>query len=511
MIIDCFIFYNELKMLEFRLEELYEYVDYFIIVESKKTFSGKEKKSFFQENEEMYKKYTDKIINIEVDFTDLNPNIGYDLNPWNNERFQRDSIKLGLAKINLSDDDLIIVSDLDEIPDIETIMSLDKLELESGRSLVQDMYYYNLNTKIDTWNLAVIVPYKILKKYGGPQYVRDSFRDFQPLHRGGWHFSFFGDVNFIINKIKNYSHQEFNNDEFLNIEHVENCIKNQKDIFKRGKENAIMNFIPIEENTYLPKNYHILLDGKSKNKYEDFYFDNLIDLKYVFCVLAIGDRYFEKACNFAKKLNEVSKGHSVVIVSDLYHDKIDNCEIIKLPESEKTKVGNSFNYNLKYLPIKLCSEKEFDYVIYVDADWEIYDDFREKKILKFLNEINKTKYDFVFERPHLIGSKHETHTCFWKHKIEPYGLMETDKYDHGHVCNEQFLVFKNNDKLKIFVNEWSKRNLICIEKNVNPFAEGLEIGMSAIDANMEWTWGYLNIMSSCFTFTSNNGISYSRF
>ena len=57
-IIDCFIFYNEMKMLEFRLKELNDVVDFFVLVESTKTFTGNDKELFFEQNKENFKEYT---------------------------------------------------------------------------------------------------------------------------------------------------------------------------------------------------------------------------------------------------------------------------------------------------------------------------------------------------------------------------------------------------------------------------------------------------------------------
>ena len=65
-IYDCFIFFNELDLLEIRLSELYNYVDYFVIVEANKTFKGKSKPFYFEENKQKYKKYLDKIIHVKV-------------------------------------------------------------------------------------------------------------------------------------------------------------------------------------------------------------------------------------------------------------------------------------------------------------------------------------------------------------------------------------------------------------------------------------------------------------
>ena len=76
-IYDCFNFFNELDILEIRLNVLYEHVDYFVIVESSITHSGEEKPFYFEENKERYSKFLDKIIHYKVydtpnDFINLN-------------------------------------------------------------------------------------------------------------------------------------------------------------------------------------------------------------------------------------------------------------------------------------------------------------------------------------------------------------------------------------------------------------------------------------------------------
>lgn len=232
-----------------------------------------------------------------------------------------------------------------------------------------------------------------------------------------------------------------------------------------------------------------------------------MEYKYIYCTVAVGEKYFKSACEFAKKLNEISNTHEVLIVTDQEHEDIINCVFYKIEEGQTKFYPNGcFNFNLKYLPIQLCSEMDFDFVFYFDADWRIYEKYSEDKIIKFLEYFNQSKYDFIFERPHGIGAgKRNWNSCFWRHKIEPYGLNENDDYDNGHVCNEQFLAFKNNDKLKIFCEKWSERNKFSLDNNIWPFAEGLEIGMSSIDAKMEFTWDGLNIMNSCFLFYSLGG------
>jgi hypothetical protein len=222
---------------------------------------------------------------------------------------------------------------------------------------------------------------------------------------------------------------------------------------------------------------------------------------YVYCTVAIGESYFNSACEFAKKLNEKSNEHKVIIVTNQPKVKIKNCTFVSIPKKLTLFYPNGvFNYNLKYYPIKIANNKKFDYIFYFDADWKVSDYYEKEKIHNLILDMELSNVDFSFERPHFIGAKREWDNCFWRHKIEPYKLMETDFYDNGHVCNEQFLAFKNNEKLKVFVDAWDNRDKFSIENNIWPFAEGLEIGMSSIDAGMKFSWNKLHNLSNCFYF-----------
>ena len=121
--------------------------------------------------------------------------------------------------------------------------------------------------------------------------------------------------------------------------------------------------------------------------------------------------------------------------------------------------------------------------------------------------------DFYFERPHSIGTSklNLDNNCFWKHKISPYRLLETTKYDNAHVCNEQFMIFKNNEKLERFVESWSEKNQFCIENNVWTFAEGVEIGMSYVDAGMAVRYTNFSTINDCFEFNDISGNLHVRF
>jgi beta-1,4-mannosyl-glycoprotein beta-1,4-N-acetylglucosaminyltransferase len=146
-IIDSFLFYNELDLLTYRLNLLNNIVDYFIIVESTHTFVGKEKSLFFNENKHLFEKFTNKIIHIIVDdFPHKYPNINIATNDvWNNEIFQRNAISRGINYIeNLVEYDVIIISDLDEIPDPHTLDKIKKGSITVDINILEmDFYYIN--------------------------------------------------------------------------------------------------------------------------------------------------------------------------------------------------------------------------------------------------------------------------------------------------------------------------------------------------------------------------------
>jgi hypothetical protein len=234
-------------------------------------------------------------------------------------------------------------------------------------------------------------------------------------------------------------------------------------------------------------------------------------MKYFFTTLAIGQKYYDSAINFSNKLMDLDPNILRVIVSDIEAEHPSNTKIIKVKNNTQFTVRNTFNYNLKYLAIKEAINFASEYIIFTDADWIISNEYDKAKIIKFLED-SSPEIDFFFERPHAIGdSKRDLNNCFWRHKIEPYGLADIHDYDKAHVCNEQFMIFKNNDKLKNFVNFWSSRNQFCIDKNVWTFAEGVEIGMSAIDADMKSDWSCFRTIENCFEFYDVCGNHYTRF
>lgn len=259
-IVDCFIFYNELEMLKYRLELLYDLVDYFVLVESRYTHTGIVKELYYKDNIEMFEKYNDKIIHIvENTAPYMYPNINISENQqWINENYHRNCIKKGLEQLLLKEEDVFIIADLDEIPDPEVLKKVKNNEINvTVNSLEQDLYYYNLNSKLNIkWYHPKILSYKSFKELK-LECTEIRMQFYSIIFNGGWHLSYFGDKYFIKNKLNNFVHQEFNTPEFNEVDSIEDKLLKGVDLFNR--ENITFQRISVNDNTYLPPDYETKL------------------------------------------------------------------------------------------------------------------------------------------------------------------------------------------------------------------------------------------------------------
>jgi beta-1,4-mannosyl-glycoprotein beta-1,4-N-acetylglucosaminyltransferase len=247
-------FFDEEMLLELRLNTLDKFVDKFVIVESAYTHSGKEKKLIFDINK--YPKFKEKIDYIIVrdlphgieqiskDDSNLEITNKEIMNALRRENFQRDTIKQGL--INANDNDWIIISDLDEIPDLSNINfnSINKKII----FFKQKVFYYKLNLELKTLNWIGSKACK--KKYlKSPQWLRNVKDKIYPkwrldiifsekrynsvffLENGGWHFSFVKKPEDIEKKLKSYLHHREYDLDPLGIENIKNLIKSKAVIY----------------------------------------------------------------------------------------------------------------------------------------------------------------------------------------------------------------------------------------------------------------------------------------
>ncbi len=246
---DCFIFMNEIELLELRIEELKDTVDYFVICESEITFSGKKREEFIAEKfiKKLPKHIRKKIRYIKIFLNEYEKKSL--CNPWEVEKFTRNNIKKGLFDVRSWD--FIWLSDIDEIPNKEKVYKIGRLSMF--------FTYYKLN---------LIKPYKWTKAKGliglnlillKPEFIRTNlWIGTKPIKNGGWHFSYLMSVEKISEKIKSFSHQEFNNKDLNNPKRIEFCIKNGLDLFSReGIQNTFNengeNLLKLKDLSFLPK------------------------------------------------------------------------------------------------------------------------------------------------------------------------------------------------------------------------------------------------------------------
>ena len=262
-IYDCFQYFNEDHVLDLRFNILNEKVDYFVISESTKTHQGVEKKLNFKLNN--FNKFKHKIKYIVADFE---KNIDFDNHTGGEsiiEQHQRNSLSEGLVKAN--DNDLVILSDSDEIPDLTKLYQIKK----GSKFIVfsQKMFMYKLNLQNlneSNWMGSKIA---LKKNFPVPQKLRNiKFKEYpfwrldkinQQIIKGGWHFSFLQKPSDIVKKIKSYSHGEFNQNQFIDEKKIEEKIANNEDIFGRGFD---LKKIDIDESypSFIRKNKSILKD-----------------------------------------------------------------------------------------------------------------------------------------------------------------------------------------------------------------------------------------------------------
>ena len=160
-IFDCFIYNNEEMILDLRLSYLNKYVKKFIIVESKYTHQGNLKKNFLNLNE--FKKYKDKI---DYNLIDKFPE---NLSNWGRENYQRNFLMNSIKDLN--EDDYIMISDLDEIPNLRNLNSIIKSKFTAFQ---QTNYSFKFNLKNITfpiWYGTKLCKKKYLKS---PQWLRDQ-------------------------------------------------------------------------------------------------------------------------------------------------------------------------------------------------------------------------------------------------------------------------------------------------------------------------------------------------
>lgn len=277
-VFDSFIFFNELELLEMRLNILNDVVDYFVLTESPFTVSGNEKPLYYQENKDKFGKFNDKIIHnvtetIPNDFSHMLEktkfHVAYnDKDPYGTRfidipiRFQRaiynrNASAFGIEKAGITDDDLVITSDADEIINPYVLEDLSWFKMDKHYVALCRSFYYKLNyLSEENWMGSRICSWKYLKNTNIDQH-RQNHKNAYRIEDAGWHWSCFGTADNFRLKMKSYEHTECNIPEVVG--NAEEKIEQGIDPLNRG----MLKVVPIDDSypEYIQNN---------QEKYSDF-------------------------------------------------------------------------------------------------------------------------------------------------------------------------------------------------------------------------------------------------
>ena len=285
-IFDCFMYFDEEIVLDLRLNILNEYVDYFVVVESLFTHKGDKRDLKFNHNK--FSKFKKKIIYLVYDeqpkgIEEINENDNegeksrkYILNANHRENGQRNFISRGLDKAK--NEDLILISDVDEIPNLENI-NFNEIN-EKLILFKQDMFYYKFNLKLPELEWSGTKACK-KKDFINPQWLRNikdkryslfrldlffsktKYANLRFIQNGGWHFSNIKTAKEIEYKLKSYLHHREFDVNPMSLDEIDNIIENKQAIYdltvdksvnKIGNGNKLQNYPMSKLPRYLQNN-----------------------------------------------------------------------------------------------------------------------------------------------------------------------------------------------------------------------------------------------------------------
>jgi len=255
MLIDSFLFFNETELVELRLKYLDEIVDCFVVVEADITHQGKKKAwNFPKILENNLKEFSNKIQyhqlkivpeKIKNEESWIIDNVKGD-DAWRIENFQRNYIKTACKKF--SKDDILIISDVDEIPSnqkLEFIKSCDFKKI-APVALEQHLFHIDCNfLSLENWRGSIVTTMQICDAFSPHQFRRARNR-ISHFTDSGWSFSSFGGPNKVKEKLESIAHREFNNEKYKSADHIMSCQKTGSDLFHRKvkKKKVEKNFFP---------------------------------------------------------------------------------------------------------------------------------------------------------------------------------------------------------------------------------------------------------------------------
>jgi beta-1,4-mannosyl-glycoprotein beta-1,4-N-acetylglucosaminyltransferase len=239
---DLFLFNTEFDWLEIRLNELSRYVDHFILLEASQTFSGNPKTLYFQEHFECLQDLApQKLVYHALDMSNLN----FWRGSWAREEYARNAMftkvfpsLLPPATPNYKD--VIIVSDVDEIPRPETIEVLRNCDFPKRTNIRSRFFYYSYQWQHHgkDWEHPQVTWYDGMQNTILPNDLRWQHKKADwNYENASWHCSScFSTVAEMQYKIASFSHQEFNKEKFRDPSEIVRRVRNGLDLFDRASE-----------------------------------------------------------------------------------------------------------------------------------------------------------------------------------------------------------------------------------------------------------------------------------
>jgi len=259
-VFDVFPFFNELDLLEIRLNVLDPYVDFFVLSEGTKDFQGGDKILYYKENKDRFEKFNHKIIHNVVEDNNV------DLHAYDRDIYQKNIIK-DLLLEHVTDDDAILFGDLDEVPNPEAVEQIkDFFESDTIYHFAQENCISYLNLVETTGAIQAMTPdfdygsdrrrwlgTKLIGKPTLDKYTMTYIRHWHENEKnarifpGGWHWSYVGSEGLnveerLIKKCECSSHPEVNTPE---IKSGVSKIKDNKDPL--GRDYAVYQTVPIDD------------------------------------------------------------------------------------------------------------------------------------------------------------------------------------------------------------------------------------------------------------------------
>ncbi|HEY1727809.1 MAG TPA: hypothetical protein VGG22_05535 [Candidatus Baltobacteraceae bacterium] len=214
MIFDCFTFSEELDLLEIRLRLLENVVDWFVLCEAPFTFRGDPKRLAFAESGERFAEWRSKIVHLVYPGPPS-------ADPWQNEWGQRDYLASGFAQ-RASSDDLVLLSDCDEVPDPRNVTVRPRERFLLGHRQRRSHGYIN-RVAVEPWVGTRALLMGSLARYGSLSQVRKRPESELEFVDGGWHFSSFGGADVMRAKMRSYAHSEYDIPYLTDAKRLEIC------------------------------------------------------------------------------------------------------------------------------------------------------------------------------------------------------------------------------------------------------------------------------------------------